>query len=109
MDKNLEIFIVIAFVVIIIGLIVSAIFSSPQSDMIKLESNTWYYKYEIGKDLYISKIAPIRDGPILEKDHSTYKGWYHPENKSKCVGAFYIPDPESSSNIIQNFTTMTPE
>ena len=63
--------------------------------MIKLESDTWYYKYEIDSELYISTTLPI-------KDSEDSKEWYHPKHKYKCVGGFYIADPDSSGNI-KNF------
>ena len=60
--------------------------------MLKLKSQTPYYVYTDGKELYISEDEPIRS----DKD----KCWYHPKLGYKTHGCpFIISDPKSSSNI----------
>jgi len=59
---------------------------------IKLKSETWYYIYTDGKDVFISEDAPVRS----DENHN----WYHPSYKWKICGSpIKIGDPESSENI----------
>ena len=95
MERSLMI--VIAMVVIIIVTMVIQDISNKKRDMIKLEPDTWYYQYEINNELYISTTLPKKDSEDSEE-------WYHPKYGYKCLGGFYVADPESSRNI-QEFQT----
>lgn len=66
--------------------------------MIKLKSETWYYVYTNGKDVFISETAPIK-----EDQHWYYpKRWYHFKHQHKVTGVpIWIADPESSGNIAE--------
>lgn len=78
--------------IIIVTITIHAVLNEEKEDMIKLGSDTWYYKYEVNGGLCISTTAPI-------KDNEEARNWYHPEKGYRCLGGFYVADPEASSNI----------
>jgi len=63
--------------------------------MIQLKSQTWYYLYTDGKEIYLSEDTPTRS----DKD----KCWYHPELGYKIYGKPFIIYKQTSSENIQEF------
>ena len=60
--------------------------------MIKLKSETFYYIYIDGDEVYISEDEPTRP------DNS---GWIHPKLHYRCTRSFYLSEPKSSGNILE--------
>lgn len=61
--------------------------------MIRLESETWYYIYTDGENIFISTDSPIR---------TKKRPWYHTKWGYKMLyPPLYIRDPKSSGNIVE--------
>jgi hypothetical protein len=73
-----------------------------EKDLIKLDTETWYYMYRNEHEAFFSSVSPIRDSPSNRTSEEALKrplgkGWYHPQNRSlKCTGFIYV---DSSNNI----------